>query len=446
MMKTVYSILLLLIFSTVCYSQQKFTKEQLYEDADALYATIQDVHPYMFTNISKKDFEKELDNTKSLLTDSTTLFDFYKMFAPLIAKIEDGHTELLCPIDFAIEHEFKAFPYSFTIDKADSGLIIRKGFEDANIESGSEVLFINGIPAKELIASTSSMLSGEAHHFKMERLNLFFSPLLYFFIPSEEFDVEYLYNGKKKNTLVQAKPLSDYIKVFLTSLNETKPYYYSIDKKSGTAIVSIDSFGIYDDKGKEEYRNFLDSVFYEIKDKGINNLVIDVRRNGGGLESLVWDLFQYISPVPFQTMGPSISKISRTVKKEYNLDEPVGINLIGTKGLISLRENPLRYSGNTFLLTSNFTFSSASDLAWAFQYFKMGKIIGEETGGLIVSFGNVFDTKLPNTKLAYGISRWKYYGYGASENLKHGVIPDIIVPAEKAMDTVKNLIIPANTF
>jgi C-terminal processing protease CtpA/Prc len=123
-----------------------------------------------------------------------------------------------------------------------------------------------------------------------------------------------------------------------------------------------------------------------------------------------------------------------------NLEEQTGIYLLGGEGLIPLRENPLRYSGNTYLLTGNFTFSSASSLAWAFQYFKMGKIIGEETGGLIVSYGNVFDAILPNTGLPYGISKWKVYGYGASEDQKHGVIPDIIVPAEKAMDTAIEII------
>ena len=426
--------------TVVCLAQQKFAREQLLHDADMLYSTIQDVHPYMFTSISKNEFEKELERTKGLLTDSMTVFDFYKMFAPLVSRIEDGHTELHYPFGFAMEHEIGVVPYSFAINKADTTITVRQGFEGVKIGSGSRILSINGIPAKELIVQASSMLSGESYHFKMERLNFLFSPLLYFILPSGDFQVEYLHNGKKETVSVQAKSFSEYVEVFLAPLNKKIPYSFSINKDKDIAVLSINSFDIYDNQGKEQYRNFLDSLFSEIKEKRINELVIDIRMNGGGLEELVWNLFQYISPVPFQTKGPSISKISETVKKEYDLEEPVGINLIGGEGLIPLQENPFRYSGNTYLLTSNFTFSSASKLAWAFRYFNMGKIIGEETGGLIVSYGNVFDTNLPNTNLPYGISRWKLYGYGATENQKHGVIPDIVVPAENAMDIVTEVI------
>jgi len=394
----------------------------------------------MFTNISKKEFEKEFNKTKCMLRDSMTVFDFYKLFAPLVAKIEDGHTELHYPIDFAIEYGTKVFPYSLTINKADTTVIVREGFEDAKIRNGCQILSINGIDVRELVVHASSMLSGEAHHFKMERLNILFSPLLYFILPTDEFYVEYLYNRKLETAIVQTKPLSEYIRVLLASLNEKIPYSFNIEKNLDTAILSINSFDMYKNEEKKEYRSFLDSLFSEIKENNIHNLVIDVRRNGGGLEELVWDLFQYISPVPFQTKGTSIRKISQTEKEEYNLEEPIGINLIGAEGLISLQQNPLRYKGNSYILTSNFTFSSASKLAWAFQYFKMGEIIGEETGGLVVSYGNVFDARLPNTNLTYGISRWKLYGYGSTEHMKNGVIPDIIVPAEKAMEKAIEII------
>lgn len=439
-MKTFSLILFLLSCAILCPAQQKFSKEQLKEDADILYESILDVHPYMFTNIYRNEFEKELDERKKLLTDSMTAFDFYRLFAPLVSKIEDGHTELHYPLELAIRNEIEVLPYTFTIDKTDSTLMIRDGFEDKTLASGSRIMSVNGVRSKELIEKAFSMLSGEASHFKMERLNLLFSPLLGIILPSKEFQVEYVHNGEKESTMIRAKLLSEYVEVLLAPLVGQIPYSSQINRDQGTAVLSLNSFGIYDEKGKKEYRNFLDSLFREIAENHIENLIIDIRMNGGGLESLVWDLFQYISPEPFQTKGPSIEKIGEAVKKEYGLEEPTGIYVIGAEGLIPLRENPLRYSGNCYLLTSNFTFSSATDMAWAFQYFKMGKIVGEETGGLIVSYGNGFDVELPNTHLLCGISRWKYYGYGATEDQKHGVIPDLLVSAEEAMDAAMGII------
>lgn len=438
-MKFFYSFLLFSSFTIVCTAQQKYTEEQLREDADVLYSTILDVHPYMFTYISKELFEQNLNGLKAELKDSMTAFDFYSRFSRLVAQIKDGHTELYFPIEEAIALGVKVFPYRVKIHKADTTIIIQEGLPGAELVPGTRISSINGVPVKELLDRAVSMLSGEAYHFKMERLNILFPPLLYFVLCSEEFTVEYTANGRNETKDTEGRALSEYLQTFFSFLNEAIPNSFTISKGDNTAILELNSFGFYEKKEKNEYRNFLDSAFREIKENRIQNLVIDVRRNGGGLESLVWDLFQYISPVPFQTAGPSINKVSETVKNAYNLEEQTGIYIFSNE-LISLRENPLRFSGNCYLLTSNFTFSSAKALAWGFRYFDMGTIIGEETGGMIVAYGNVFDDCLPNTKLPYGVSRWKYYCYGATEDQKHGVIPDIVIPAEQALEKAMEVI------
>lgn len=439
-MKIFYFICLLLGLTTAAGGQEKFSGEQLRHDADELYRTILDVHPYMFTAISREAFEREHQALKEELKDSMTAFDFYRLFAPLVSKLEDGHTELHYPVELAVRQNIPVFPYTFTVGKADTTLVIRGGLEGSPLRPGARIVSIDGIPAGELIGRAYRMLSGEAYHYKMERLNFLFSPLLYFIHPAHEFRVEYVFNDQHYTTSERAMPLAEYLEVLLAPLMAPEPYSFTVDQKSGTAVLSLGSFDIYDREGKAKYRGFLDSLFREVKTKGIGNLVIDVRTNGGGLEELVWDLFQYISPVPFQTKGPSIDKLSETVKNEYDLERPAGIYLIGAEGLIPLRENPLRFEGNTYLLTSHFTFSSASKMAWAFQYFGMGRIIGEETGGLIVSYGNVFDARLPNTGLPYGVSKWKFYGYGATDEQAHGVLPEIRVPAEAAMERAFQII------
>lgn len=436
-----FSCLLLsfLLCAVICPAQQKYTEEQLRQDADVLYSTILDVHPYMFTNISKEQFEQELEGLKSELRDSMTAFDFYRMFSPLVAQIEDGHTELFFPVEPAIASGIEIFPYKVKINKADTTVIIQEGFPEAKLTHGTRILSINDIPVKELVDQTYSMLSGEAHHYKMERLNILFPPLLYFILSTNKFRVEYIQDEKIETIIMEGKPLSEYLETFLNFSDKITPYSFSIHKETNTAVLDLNSFNFYEENEKNEYRNFLDSAFKEIKENQIENLVIDIRQNGGGLESLVWDLFQYISPVPFQTAGSSISKVSETVKKAYDLEQETGIYVFGND-LISLRENPLRFSGNCYLLTSNFTFSSAKALSWGFQYFNMGTVIGEETGGMIVGYGNVFDSRLPNTKLTFGISRWKYYCYGAKDDQRHGVIPDIVVSAEEAMEKTMQII------
>jgi C-terminal processing protease CtpA/Prc len=212
--------------------------------------------------------------------------------------------------------------------------------------------------------------------------------------------------------------------------------------------IGIIEFNQFTDLNK--FKAFLDSAFQVLQKENIENLIIDIRKNGGGNSSLGDELFQYISPAPFAQFGKMIMKYSdvqkRFYKTSYNQDitNPNGFKIYNNKNtelkLIKLRKNPLRYKNNVFLLISHYTFSSAASFSWAFKYFKMGTVIGEESGGMAVCFGDVIFLNLPNTGLRYGCSHKKFYMYGADDNNIHGTLPDYTVEAEKALDFTIDLI------
>ena len=70
----------------------------------------------------------------------------------------------------------------------------------------------------------------------------------------------------------------------------------------------------------------------------------------------------------------------------------------------------------------------------------MGTVIGEETGGMSVSFGDVLLYRLPVSRLACTISWKRFWLYGADENDIHGTLPDYAVPQEKALGKAFELI------
>lgn len=93
------------------------------------------------------------------------------------------------------------------------------------------------------------------------------------------------------------------------------------------------------------------------------------------------------------------------------------------------------YDGNVILLTSNHTFSSAGSFAWAFKECGIGPVIGEETGGMNVCYGDILGYRLPISKMLCSISFKRFWQMNADENDIHGTIPDIEVPASEALDT-----------
>jgi C-terminal processing protease CtpA/Prc len=83
------------------------------------------------------------------------------------------------------------------------------------------------------------------------------------------------------------------------------------------------------------------------------------------------------------------------------------------------------------LLTSNYTFSSANAFVTAFKCYKIGTIIGQETGGVTIAFGEVVDFKLPNTQLeAFSACKRMYHPCGVTK--LQGVLPDITLHQQLA--------------
>ncbi|MEJ8606698.1 hypothetical protein JSO56_07155 [Riemerella anatipestifer] len=131
---------------------------------------------------------------------------------------------------------------------------------------------------------------------------------------------------------------------------------------------------------------FADSAFAEIKNRNIKNLIIDIRKNGGG-NSMVGDiLLQYIAKTNFrQYFDNTLIKISNQVIKKIRLERD-GIlkNKINSlndslylkqinrvlneslgkittahcaKNITKLEKNKNRFNGNLFLSTSRITYS-----------------------------------------------------------------------------------------
>ena len=456
-MKIKYLIVSIIVYALSInfgYSQSRFSKQQLESDLVTLYSFINDVHPDMFAVMPKEKFEKEFERIKTNLKDSMTDFDFFVQVAPLIHDLQDGHTTLRPPYTFFPPFEndilLEAFPFKLSINPKDTSLIVSEDFSGIKpiIPKGSRILKINNFTDKDLITKIIKYTSGEKFTFRTLVLNDYFPILIPVLLPvlcqKSEFKINYIVGGKSHSKTVKTVLANTIKEKFIpdeykAAFGYTSDYTFETKKELNTVIIRFDSFDLND-----YLPVFLDSTFRYIKENNIQNLIIDLRYNGGGNSRVGDEFFQYISPVPFEQFGKTYVKISDVIKEwmpdEYGNKETSTIFLEKSEELTPLRENPLRYNGRTFLLTSVYTFSSATDFAWAFQYFKMGTVIGEETGGLVVCFGDMMSYRLPNTKIHFGASYKKFYGYGATDENTHGVIPDIEIPAEQALEKAFELI------
>ena len=456
-----FTFFIILISLLSCKNQSlkegQFSRQQLLDDLDSLYADINEIHPDMYANISKEEFDAEFRKIKSSVKKPMDAAEFYNLTAPLIVKIRDGHTSLQLNDSIYINTDKLLYPLSVKVPN-DSTIIITKNLStEKNIPVDAEINSINSIPAKELIATCLNYASGEMMFYRLSKIPYLFTNTLWYHYKYENFDINYTYNDTVHTQIVKGIPYSERYKkdTIIIKNNESAPDY---------SFKIIGNVGIMDFRQMidlNKFSKFTDSVFTIIKNKNINNLIVDMRHNGGGNSKLGDNLFQYISPVPFKQFGKTVVKYSKGREEFYRkyareffmhgatdsaINEMIGNRVYGTIDTLpegtpeELIGNPLRYKGNVYMLTSHNTFSSAASTAWAFKYFGMGKVIGQETGQPGVSYGDIILRWLPNTKMTYTVSHKKFYLYGATDDNFHGTIPDYDIPSEEALEYTMKLI------
>lgn len=467
-MKKIILIIIILISNSKIFSQtssieKKYTEVELNQDLDYLVNSIIETHPNPFTIITKKQFIDETNKIKSNFKKGLNYQEFYKLIAPLIASISDGHTSIKFPGRKILNDESKLFPFSATCDFKKKSITINEYIgENSLIPSNVELISINNISSEKIIEKIIENTSGEnkAYRLKMGSNFYFFGMILKtYFDFDENFEVKYKVNDKIETKTIEAisfKNFLDFVKSKKNSTNQvvdnSADYILIIKPEIKTAIIDFKYFN-----DEEKFDTFLKKSFDSISKIGVKNLIIDIRANGGGNSVLGDQLFKFIAKKPFTQFGKTTIKFSQLQKDYYKqnckedstncetykyiLTQKNGkiVNLKSNK-LISPNNSPNHFDGKIYLLTSLRTFSSASNFAQCFKNYKMGTIIGEETGGWIVCYGDKIITKLPITEMPLTISTKKFYTIGSTNKDLHGIIPDINIDSEKALEFVLNKI------
>lgn len=430
-----------------------FTPQELSADLDTLAKYIEETHLNAFYKLPKTEFYKGIKTIKSKINKPISSVDFYFLISPLIAKIEDGHTFVRFPENEFLESNPDHFTYKVKLSNKEPYLCIIRPYRTfaSELPTGAEILSINGIESKKIIQDIVNLNSGESRDFRLDRAIDFNYYLTAWYKMEKSFIVKYKEKNQIKTKTIQGiknDTLYKRLKADTTGLKQIQTnfenYSLTIQPQISTAIIDFVSFS-----NMEAFKKFIDSAFTQIQQQKIRNLIIDIRKNGGGNSGIGDEFFQYISHHPFNQFAKTKVKYSNLRSRCYNeyflatKDSSFFLGTNKTDGTteefsdtstVPLRDNPLRFNGNIYLLTSVSTFSSASDFAQCFKYYKMGTIIGQETGGWIVCYGDVISGVLPNTKLHLGISHKLFYSIGAQKDDFHGVIPDIEIPSETALD------------
>lgn len=417
------------------------SREQAEFDLNALVYGLSEVHPDMFSVCRQEDFFRAVNKAVQSLPDSISTMELFRKAAPIVAMIGDGHTNLTFPYKDVFTSELKRMP--LWVDVLSDKSIVCRSSLDSIIPRGAKILSINGVSAEEMINSMLPYVAGEKEPFKLSRVDSSFPALRHMLYPADSFDIVFLPEGEKEAKAVTYQA-TDYNELkrrspALPKSANDEPYSFTIDKKHNVAIMDFREF-----KDKQRMEVFADSMFRELRNRDIDNLIIDLRWNGGGNSAVGDVLLRYISPEPFIQMDKALVRISPLTRKLMGAEDIAPMfsffEITEDQHIKPRTGQEGHYNGNVYLLTSNKTFSSAGSFAWAFKECGMGTIIGEETGGMNVCYGDVLSYRLPVSRLHCSISFKRFWQFRADESDIHGTIPDIPVHASEALDKALEII------
>lgn len=439
-MRFIYFIFLL-FNCTIGYSQQYLSKEKAIEDIDFMNKVVEEVHFNPFLFIEKKNYYADVEKIKNQLNDSISTTEFILKLYYLTALFRDGHCtpHLVQP---ALKTELlkeQFFPYAMVIDN-DNMYISASTAIASGLPKGAIIKSINKVPISPLMADMKHYFGGN-ESYSMEMRTKLLSYLLFLNNIKPPFQLIYE-NGNGRKTEITIPSGINFKEALILTLPhiKTKFNFKIIDQKLGYLDFMTMSGDI------NVFDRYVDSCITVLKEKNINNLAIDLRKNSGGNSEFGDLLISYFNTGKYALMGERKWKISGLYKEylkakgdsssEYLSKKEGTIWQLGNCQPEEPRfKNNNIFTGNVYVITGAFTFSSANMLADGVKQYKLAQTIGQPTGENTNDFGEAYVFNLPNSNIKMQTTTSFDIGANCNQRDYTPVVPNILIK-EKLKDKI----------
>lgn len=439
----------------------KFPREALQEDYSLLRNILEKKHPSLYWYTPKDSMDWYFENYYRSIPDSMTEQQFaWQILAPLVDKIHCGHTSVGSSKSYqrwARDRRLPSFPLYFKVWNDTMSVLSSLNKNDSIFKRGVLVTSVNGVRNKEQIARMFNYLpeDGYANNVNYIRLSGNFPyyhrniyglsrkyKVAYIDSTGTEKTVEVpLFTPRKDSTKRDSVTRKAAAKRLPGPKVKARSRYRSlqVDSLGASATLTLNTFST------GGLRPFFRRSFKKLRQQNIQNLVIDIRSNGGGKVWASTLLTKYISRSPFKVadsafaVARGLGGYSRYVKwRWFNNIEMFFISRKKGDGLyhINVMERKVyqpkkknHYDGKVYVLTNGPTFSASALFCNAVKGQEGILLVGEETGGGWHGNSGIMipDIKLPNTKNTVRLPLYRIVQFKHVPKTGSGIPPDIYV-------------------
>jgi len=424
---------------------QLLTTSQTHEDITYLKRKLDLLHPGMGHYTPEARMEQLYDSLYNSLTGPVNYLTFFRHISPLVGALKDGHTNLSHRRAWAGKHT-RFIPFYIRL-VGDRYFISHNASADTSLRRGTELLSLNGRPVadvhRELMNADHTGSDGDnvtgRRQWSMVQFADYYAA---WFGSVDSVRITYRLRGRLASDTLTKTLRCPTLSGFRAVMN--RRYHREADRRSNlsvqivdtlsqTAVLRVSSFmGLKkNDPFQLAYNRRLKQAFRTIRAQHVQNLIVDMQGNGGGIVLNSARLLRYWMPKPFAIMQHE--EMKRAARAElitrwnplsalnfslhYRADKSSGGFASRSARRLFRPRRRMAFRGNLYFLMNGASFSASTSVLAKTLDAGLGTYVGEASGSAYWGdFAGYFKTvTLPNSKIQLRIPLKKLY---------HAVRPD----------------------
>lgn len=454
-----------------------FPPGSLVADAHVLEDAYTALHPGLYRYNTPTEIRRQFGILEASLRSTRTLKGAYLAFSRFAASVRCGHTyanfwNQTDAVQAALFGGATRLPFRFRW--LDHQMVVTDPRGVQGLSAGTTILTINGVTTHAILEALMPYVSADGHNDakRVDQLTLqggdryeafdIFLPLVFPQMKNTAV-LRVELPGARRPTIVHAAMVTDASRALdAPNPRESKPAWTLRYPDATHAVLDMPTWALYDNHW--DWKAWLKASVDELNRRHVQTLVIDVRRNGGGLgvgDELIAHLID--SPLHFPGyrrlvryrslpagLRPYLDTWDRSFDHWGSRAEPFNaqfFHLAAPRGESPDDEiQPLspRYHGKVVVLVGPTNSSATFEFAVRIKAARLGTLVGQTTGGNLrgINGGAFYFLRLPHSHIELDVP---LIGQFADNDVPDsGLAPDIAVaPTQKDSATGRDTVMEA---